>query len=100
MSREFQRDGNIVRSSDGYVLNAEQLAKAHAKMFKAFGPAASHEMSRCLTAFMMIAIKVCDAKEEHSDMTRTDRAQAAMDYLRAMADGADQLFAQVKAKGN
>lgn len=85
---------------DGFTLDATKIAEAHAKLFKLYGPKA-HYMCRCLTSFLQTAVDACNQAEQLGCKTsRTEMGKAAMDYMRALADGADQLFAQVKSKGN
>lgn len=84
---------------DGFVLDAAKIAEAHAELHKRYGAVAATKMCQVVTAYLSIAIAVCDAKEGDG-VPRGVRGQAATNYLKALAEGADQLFAQLKAKEN
>lgn len=98
MSRELKITGHIVER-DGFRLDAKKIAEAHAELHKRYGAVAATKMCQAVTAYLSIAIAVCDAKAGDST-PRGVRGQAATNYLKALAEGADQLFAQIIAKGN
>lgn len=92
--------GHILQR-DGFTLDARKIAEAHAKLFRLLGPPAAHQMCKLLTAYLQLAVEACNTAERIGCKTsRTEMGKAAMDYMKALAEGADQLFAQVKAKGN